>query len=54
MMQLQKEEKTIRISFVNGVKGIGLPLIKTTKNGYALYFLIDTGASKNYIRYDRS
>ena len=52
MMQLQKEEKTIRISFVNGVKGIGLPLIKTTKNGYALYFLIDTGASKNYIRHD--
>ena len=52
MMQLQKEEKTIRISFVNGVKGIGLPLIKTTKNGYALYFLIDTGASKNYIRQD--
>lgn len=50
MTQTQKQENRISVSFVNGLQGIGLPLMKTIKNGYALYFLIDTGASKNYIR----
>lgn len=51
-MQTQKQENTISVSFANGLQGLGLPLLKTTKNGYTLYFLIDTGASKNYIRQD--
>ena len=50
MTQTQKHENRISVSFVNGLQGIGLPLMKTIKNGYALYFLLDTGASKNYIR----
>ena len=51
-MQNLKEEKSITISFTKGLQGINLPLLKTEKNGYALYFLIDTGANKNYIRQD--
>lgn len=42
----------LNVSFLNGINGLNLPLIRTEKNGYSLYFLIDTGANKNYIRQD--
>ena len=44
--------KTIKFSFINSLEGINLPLLKTEKDGYDLYFLLDTGANKNYIRQD--
>jgi hypothetical protein len=46
------EKGLLRVSFLNGINGLNLPLIRTEKNGYSLYFLIDTGANKNYIRQD--
>ena len=46
------QTSTIHISLINSLDGINLPLLKTEKNGYALYFLLDTGANKNYIRQD--
>ena len=52
MMQKRKQDNRISVSLIDGLNGTGLPLLKTSKNGYTLYFLIDTGASRNYIRQD--
>ena len=52
MMQTHNQTETIRFSFINSLEGINLPLLKTEKDGYTLYFLLDTGANKNYIRQD--
>jgi hypothetical protein len=46
------QTNTIKFSFINSLEGINLPLLKTEKDGYDLYFLLDTGANKNYIRQD--
>lgn len=46
------QTNTIQFSFTSSLEGINLPLLKTEKGGYALYFLLDTGANKNYIRQD--
>lgn len=52
MMQTHNQTETIRFSFLNSFEGINLPLLNTEKDGYTLYFLLDTGANKNYIRQD--
>ena len=49
---MEKNEPCLKISFKRGIDGISLPIIKTEKNGYSVYFLLDTGANKNYIRQD--
>lgn len=46
------QTNTIKFSFINSLEGINLPLLKTEKDGFDLYFLLDTGANKNYIRQD--
>ena len=43
---------TNRFSFHDSLKSMELPLLKTEKDGYTLFFLLDTGANQNYIRQD--
>lgn len=43
---------SIKVSFEKSLDKIGLPLLVIQKNAYNLYFLLDTGANKNYIRRD--
>lgn len=43
---------SIKVSFEKSLNKTGLPLLQTQKNGYNLYFLLDTGANKNYTRRD--
>lgn len=45
-------EPCLKVSFKKGLDGMNLPFMKTEKNGYSVYFLLDTGANKNYIRQD--
>ena len=49
---MEKKELCLKISFKKGIDGIYLPIMKTEKSGYSVYFLLDTGANKNYIRQD--
>ena len=49
---MEKKEPCLKVSFKRGIDGISLPIMKTEKNGYSVYFLLDTGANKNYIRQD--
>ena len=52
MKETNNNEPCLKISFKKGLEGIALPLMKTEKNGYPVFFLLDTGANKNYIRQD--
>ena len=45
-------EPCLKVSFKKGLDGMNLPFMKTEKNGYSVYLLLDTGANKNYIRQD--
>lgn len=52
MKETNNNEPCLKISFKKGLEGIALPIMKTEKNGYPVFFLLDTGANKNYIRQD--
>lgn len=43
---------SIKVSLEKSLDKTALPLLQTHKNGYNLYFLLDMGANKNYIRRD--
>lgn len=52
MEKINNTEPCLKVSFKKGLDGLNLPFMKTEKNGYSVYFLLDTGANKNYIRQD--
>ena len=52
MEKINNAEPCLKVSFKKGLDGMNLPFMKTEKNGYSVYFLLDTGANKNYIRQD--
>lgn len=52
MREVNNTDQCLKISFKEWIEGLKLPLIKTEKNGYTIYFLLDSGANKNYIRQD--
>ena len=50
--QSNQSNTSIKVSFEKSLNTTSLPLLQTQKEGYNLYFLLDTGANKNYIRQD--
>lgn len=50
--QSNQSNTSIKVSFEKSLNRTSLPLLQTQKEGYNIYFLLDTGAKKNYIRRD--
>ena len=51
MEKINNAEPYLKVSFKKGLDGMNLPFMKTEKNGYSVYFLLDTGQTRT--TYDR-
>lgn len=56
MTEMQNEmvygQNRVKLSFEMVMNGLRLPVVEVEKNGYGIYFLIDSGATQNHIRRD--